>query len=113
MPRVLLEVLTPDQSVSIEFTVDTAFDGFLALPLSTLARLGARFISESPVSLADGRVINAAVCEISVLWDGDKRTIDVIAPSDYGNPLLGVELLADNLVTLDMTDGGEVTIESR
>ena len=81
MPRVLLEILTAERSVSIEFTVDTAFDGFLALPLSTLDRLGATHISESPVSMADGREIKAMLSEITILWDGAERTVERIQSS--------------------------------
>ena len=111
MPRILLEIPSARDRVTIEFTVDTAFNGYLALPLSTLTHLEALYLSESPVSLADASEIGAEVDELTILWDGRKRIVEVLSLSDHGSPLLGVELLADNLIILEMTDGGEVTIE--
>jgi len=111
MPRLQLEILSAGSVASIEVTIDTAFDGELALPLSVLERFGGQYLFELPVSRADGSERGAGVYEVTILWHGAQTEVKALSLSDNGNPLLGVELLADNLVTLEMTDGGEVTIE--
>lgn len=45
-------------------------------------------------------------------WDGEQRDVLIISLRG-GSPLVGVGLLAGNLATVDMVDGGEVTIEPR
>ena len=49
---------------------------------------------------------------VTILSDDAETAVQALSLSDDGNQPLAVELLAAHLLTLEMTDGGEVTIES-
>ncbi len=46
----------------------------------------------------------------TVLWDGQPLPVRVVEAD--GEPLLGMELLQGSRVTLDVRDGGPVTIDA-
>ena len=95
--------------LSIEFIVDTGFEGELCLPASLVSRLITLTSGSCPVRLADGTIRYRPSCEVMLNWQGESRRTDVLILEGY--PLLGVELLADCLLQIEMTDGGEVSIE--
>ena len=89
--------------------LDTGFDGLLKLSITTiqeleLARAGYRF-----EELADGSITKFMSYTATVLWDGQPRSINVIEADS--EPLIGMELLLGSRVTLDVRDGGPVTID--
>ena len=47
--------------------------------------------------------------EIMLDWNGETRTTEVLVLE--GEPLLGTVLMRENLLQVEMTDGGEVIIE--
>ena len=107
--RVTLSLTGLDGPVFMEFVLDTGFDGELALPGALLARLDATYSSERAIVLADGTFGRRPVYEVVLDWQGGERVTDVLVSE--GAPLLGVNLLEENLVQMEMTDGGEVQIE--
>jgi hypothetical protein len=62
------------------------------------------------VRTADGAESRRPVFKVDLEWHNTRRTTYIIA-LDGSLPLLGVELLADSSVYLEMTDGGEVTVQ--
>lgn len=60
--------------------------------------------------LADGTLRQRPSHELMLEGDEEPRRTEVLEID--GNPLLGVVFLSDNLLQVEMTDGGEVTVES-
>src|SRR6266508_2483985 len=107
---VRLGLQTPNsQHHDIDFVLDTGFAGYLTLPPSVISALALSFVYRIPASLADGSRILIRVYESTVLWDGNMRSIEVLATS--GEPLLGTSLLDGHEVSIQFTDGGLVTVE--
>lgn len=109
-PRVTLSLPQRDGGpLVVEFIVDTAFDGALTLPSALLERLDvAPATDRRLVRLADGTRGRAIAYEISLTWTGEPQLVEVLELEN--NPLLGIELLSENLVQIEMTDGGTVEI---
>lgn len=107
---VTVELLASDgQFQPFEFVLDTGFDGDLSLPSRTLRGLAAAPEGEYPTELADGSRIMSYAWTASALWDGQTRPI-LIVESD-GEQLLGMNLLWQNLITLEAKAFGQVTID--
>jgi hypothetical protein len=74
-----------------------------------IATLGLPFAAPAQARLADGSVVRMRFYQATVLWHGQPRPILVLEAS--GDPLVGMSLLYGSRVTLDVMDGGPVTIE--
>ena len=98
-PRITMAVPARNgSSLSVEFIVDTGFDGELALPGHIISNLDITATSIRPIML-----------ELMLDWNEKQRRTEVLEID--GNPLLGVVFLSENLLQVEMTDGGEVLIE--
>jgi len=97
------------QFVTVEFIVDTGFDGELALPSNVIAGLNVVSSSVRPIMLADGTIRRRPYHEIMLELDEEAKRVEVLEMN--GNPLLGVVYLMDNLLQVEMKDGGDVLIE--
>jgi clan AA aspartic protease len=93
----------------VEFLVDTGFEGELSLPSNLAAELDAITIGQRPIQVADGTRSYRPLLQIEAEWTDEPRSIEVLIIEN--EPLLGIEMLADNLITIEMTDGGEVAVE--
>ena len=94
---------------SVEAIIDTGFDRFLTLPPALTMLLGLRPEGAIRVILGDGSSALMDRYAATVIWHGLPREITVFE-SD-GVPLLGMELLENSRVTIDVTEGGRITIE--
>lgn len=93
----------------VETIVDTGFTGSLILPPLLIATLRLIYQNSTPAILADGSVVTCDTYEVTVLWEGQKRLIPVY--ESPGGALLGMSLLYGSRMTVDIVDGGSVTIE--
>jgi clan AA aspartic protease len=109
LPRVMLTLPGHEGPVNIEFIVDTAFEGDLALPLAVLNRVQATFNHDRLIRLADGTFRPRPHFEVSIEWEGEERLAEVVLMDN--EPLLGVELMAGYLLQVELEDGGEVSLE--
>ena len=100
---------TAGQFQSFEFILDTGFDGDLSLPRQTLQRLDAFLEGGQPVELADGSRTTANIWAATALWDGERRTVSIM--ESEGEPLLGMNLLWGNHISLDAKAFGDLVIE--
>src|SRR5436305_1157960 len=91
LPRILLSLPGHNSPVSIEFIVDTGFDGDLSLPGSLLGHLAASFSTERIIRLADGSTLTRPYYEIQLEWDGEERIAEITVLEN--DPLLGAVLL--------------------
>jgi clan AA aspartic protease len=92
--RVDIVLRLPHQpNLSIEFVVDTGFEGAMALPAAAVAALRLSYVGRLFAHLADGSRTRVPVHEATIVWDGQEIPVAVLA---MGNrPLLGTSLLDD------------------
>jgi clan AA aspartic protease len=108
-PRLTLSLPGRDGIRSVEFIVDTGFDGEIALPSELLRDLDAAYAGDHPILLADRTYRRRSVHRILLEWGEEDRETEIIEMD--GNPLIGNGLLRDNLVEIEMREGGEVAVE--
>jgi clan AA aspartic protease len=109
-PWVAIEVMGADgQFRSIEFVLDTGFNGTLTLPLDAIRRLGLPPDGPREVFLANGDAVTLNGWGGTVIWQGRRSSILVLQAD--GEPLLGMRLLHGHRVSLDVLEGGDVTID--
>ncbi len=104
-----LELRGPNgQQETVDFQVDTGFNGTLQVPLAVALRLG--LVQEETVTmrLADGERITVAIYGAVVVWDGSEK--QVAMPTAGRQPLLGTGLLDSHNLNIDIKPGGTVTI---
>ena len=109
-PRVKLTLRGQSSAVTLDFVVDTGFEGEIALPRDIIAKVNAAYAGPQTIRLADGTFGKESRYIATIQWDGDNREVEILSLRT-GVALLGVELLADNRLTIDLADGGEVSIE--
>jgi clan AA aspartic protease len=109
-PHVSLTLLRTDEPLTVEFVVDTGFEGELALPSALANRLVMTQLKYRLVEMADRTERKSIVGTVSLEWDGETRPTEALVLE--GNPLLGMLLLEGSHVHIEAVDGGEVLIES-
>ena len=90
-PRVTLKLPVDTGHVSVQFILDSGFDGDLALPSKIIRQLDARPMFRSVRALGDGTLLECPVYQLDLDWDDEPRTVEVIVLEH--NPLLGTILL--------------------
>jgi clan AA aspartic protease len=108
----LVQVFGPSgQIMEVVGVIDTGYSGALSLPLAVITALALSPLASRRVRLADRsrRVLNTY--EADVLWDGQRRTLRVLALE--GHPLIGTALLKGYTLEAQFVDGGAVTVEAR
>jgi clan AA aspartic protease len=98
------------QEQEVAAVIDTGFNGMLTLAPSLVAALSLVYHSQARATLGDGSTVALRKYEGSILWHGAVR--DVIVLEAAGGPLVGMSLLYGSRVTLDVVDGGPVTVEA-
>jgi clan AA aspartic protease len=96
--------------VEVDAVLDTGFTEYLALPRAWTMALGLHRLFTDRLMLADGSAVSVDLYDCIVDWDGQQRTIVVHCLE--GSPLLGMSLLYDYLLTMEVVDGGTVTIDA-
>ena len=96
------------QERAFEAVIDTGFDGWLSLPPDSVAVLGLPWRSRGRALLADGSESLVDIYEATVIWDGQARRIAVDAADTA--PLVGMTLLSGYELTIQVLEGGNVTI---
>ena len=90
--------------------LDSGFDGWLALPHALITSLQLSWLTESRVRFGDGRVEWIDYYEVTVVWDGVDRVIEVQALD--GDILIGMALLSGYDLRARVAVGGDVQIEA-
>jgi clan AA aspartic protease len=98
-----------NDDLTVEFVLDTGFDGWLALPPSLTKLIDAIPVDTQTTLLPGGVIRRAPAYEMKLDWQGTPLTVEVLEIA--GRPLLGTKALRDNLIQIEMTDGGEVSVE--
>jgi predicted aspartyl protease len=67
------------QELEIEAVIDTGFNGFLTLSPALVGQLGLLHIGQSRALLANGQEELLNLYEVTLLWDGQWRTVETDA----------------------------------
>ena len=106
-----LSLLTSSgQTRDVDAVVDTGFNGFLTLPPTLVAELGLTRLGHKSLVLANGRRAAFDTYGVTVSWDGQSRFID--ADEANTTPLLGMAMLNDHELTIQVRYGGRVVIQA-
>lgn len=96
------------QPWEIDFVVDTAFTGDITLPPEAFKSMDLPYVTTDPADIAGRKALDCRRFEAHVLWDGVPRKVEVVELDD--EPLLGMGLLKNHRLTVDVYDGGNVDI---
>ena len=108
-PRLVLTVhAAGGQPNQVDAVIDTGFNGFLTLPPALIAALRLPWLCRQQGELADGSVLAFDVYVAAVDWDGQPRSVEVEACD--AQPLLGMALMQDSELRVQVLSGGRVTI---
>lgn len=99
------------QAREIEAVIDTGYSGFLVLPPTVVRDLGLPYLSHGQAILADGSEVTFNVHDVTVLWEGQPRHIEV--DSTGYTPLAGMSLIRSHSLYVEVEHGGRVVIEAR
>lgn len=89
--------------------LDTGFTAYLTLSPVQIAKLGFVQVHTATVVLGDGSDTNISVYRGEIQWH-DQRRLIYVHETD-GGPLVGMSLLYGSVLTMQVVDGGSVTIE--
>ena len=98
------------QYLSVEVVLDTGFNGELALPASIIPQLDLVPMNNRYTYLAVGGEVWLSAWRSLILWNGRPRSIEIVETDS--EPLLGMDLLHGNRVTIEVREGGSVTVET-
>ena len=93
----------------IETVIDTGFNGAMTLPAATAAEFGLVKRIRGSAILADGSKCYFYNYKAKIDWDGGIREIIVSAIGD--EPLVGMSMLKDCRLTIDVMVGGKIVIK--
>lgn len=99
------------QTKDIEAVIDTGYSGFLTLPTALVTELGLPFAYIGRALLANDAEVTCDVHDVTVLWDGQPRHIK--ADATGSTPLVGMLLLDQHSLNIEVERGGRVVIEAR
>jgi clan AA aspartic protease len=95
--------------LDVDALIDSGFTGSLMLPIATGAALGLARQSGGVATLADGSVRHFDMFAAEVDWDGGWRQVLVSAVGV--EPLLGMRLLVDHELRIEVVPGGAVEVD--
>ncbi len=93
----------------VKAVLDTGFTDFVTLPTHLINTLQFPYDYTSQFMLADGSVVSVDIFLATVLWHAQPCAVPALAAE--GGPLVGMSMLYGSRVTLDVVDGGQVSIE--
>ena len=99
------------QICTCQAVIDTGFSGYLTLPLSLVSTLQLPIIETRAFTLGDNQRVDFDLYSATIVWDGDVREILALASEAF--PLVGMSLLKVFHLSMDIIDGGEVSLVSR
>jgi clan AA aspartic protease len=94
---------------SLDFVIDTGFNGYLTLPVQAVSAMNLPLYSSTPIKLADGSEALSAIHLATVVWDDVEKVVLVLA-SGY-KPLLGTAMMEGYHLEIDFEDNSLVSLE--
>jgi clan AA aspartic protease len=104
-------ILIDQTDAELEFPVfiDTGFNGSLSLPHTLLEQIGATPLEDAIVYLADGSTAILPTFAVRIYWENELRLAEAFAT--HGDAVLGMHLLENHELKIEVRAGGPVTIE--
>ena len=96
------------QEREVDTVIDTGYSGSLALPPSLVAELELPYVLSSRATLADDTEVAFSVYRVTALWDSGPRQIEADAVGS--TPLVGMAMLDNHDLDIQVRDGGRVVI---
>lgn len=93
----------------VDVVVDTGFNGNLTLPLEIIGELDLESDLQTSITLATGVQEEVNTWNGFVLWHNQPRLIQILETG--GTPLLGMRLLENSQLTIQVRINGDVLIE--
>ncbi len=94
---------------SLDFVIDTGFNGYLTLPVQAVSAMNLRLYSSTSIRLADGSEALSAIYLANVVWDDIEKVVLILA-SGY-KPLLGTKMMEGYHLEIDFEDNGLISLE--
>ncbi|MBC8141966.1 MAG: clan AA aspartic protease [Armatimonadetes bacterium] len=95
--------------ITVAAIIDTGFDGFLSLPAAMVALLRLDYLGQMQTTVFGGFAATFDLHPAIVLFADEERGIVLTAAENP--PLIGMSLLYGSKLTVDVVDGGAVSIE--
>ena len=111
IPEVFVRLLVKGfngQEINVETILDTGFSGSLSLRQSDIDALGLLPSFQILTILADGSLRTVATYTAFVEWDGIDQIVETLG--DDQHPFLGMGLLLNRNVSMNVVGGGVVQI---
>jgi clan AA aspartic protease len=102
-------LLAGNMSFSIDFVVDTGFSGYLTLPPSAIGAMNLSLYATTTGVLADGTQSLIPTHLASIDWHGEHLSVPVLALGQ--KPLLGIGLLGNCRLVVELAENGVVQVE--
>jgi clan AA aspartic protease len=96
--------------ITVGALIDTEFTSFLSLPRSIIESLGLPWHFSDVGTLGDRSEVIFEVYTAHIIWDGEVQVVDVIASEAM--PLVGMSLLYEFKLQVEVVEGSIVTIEA-
>jgi clan AA aspartic protease len=98
------------QTRVIDAVIDTGYTGFLSLPSEIITALNLPWTGIDRGTLGDGSEVTFDVYIVTVIWNGEYRSIPVNEAET--DPLVGMSLLYGYDLRIQAVEGGNVLIEA-
>ena len=95
----------------VDAVIDTGYSGSLTLPPSLVAELELPYVLSSRATLADDTEVGFNVYSVTALWNNRPRRIEADAVGS--TPLVGMALLDNHDLSIQIREGGRVVIQAR
>ena len=92
----------------LQVTINTGFSEQVSLSQSWIDAMALLFSRFDDVTMADGRVVQTGIYKGIIVWDGQDKTVEVHCLES--DPLIGMSLLLDFLLTLPVRVGSTLTL---
>jgi clan AA aspartic protease len=103
-------VKSDDSTEPLTAIIDTGFNGELTLSREQIQELDFPQIGTRDIDLGDDSTATTEVHLGVVLWDGEPRPVMVLRAGD--TPLVGMELMEQHRLTIDVHRGGKLELEA-
>jgi clan AA aspartic protease len=97
-----------NNKIAVDAVIDTGFNGDLILPIEIVSKLGLMPQGYQKATLGDGTISQFRVYAATVIWDGDRRLVEVNSATN--GVLIGMGLLEGYKLEVNTIPNGDVSI---
>ena len=108
--RVRRRVSADNITLELDAIIDTGFTEYLCLPANVIRLLGVQRINTERVTLADGTAVSVDLFEAQIEWAGSEQA--TLVHSLGSTPIIGMALMRDHVLTVEVKPGGSVILQA-